>query len=1340
MSRARKTVLFVSFALFATWVLCNLNRISANEDWILRFVLGTLFAPLIMFRPKRDGEGESSSALVSSTPIIAAGVGVVLALAGIIFGVNQFEWLGIVLLLYACLAWALPAGYKRDVLLAVFILYWVHPLPGQIFGKFELAMQWMSVTGAERILHTLNERVWVDGMILHTGLSIFGVPESCSGMRTAVTVMLCVLGTGILMRVRWYNVLVFLFLGLVQVMALNILRVSFMVLWADNMPEGWGGTFLHDTLGIFLLISILLVQMEVVLWRKFISRKRTTKKAIEAGEAEPADKASIFPVFWQYVFAWGKYVLLVLFLLLGTAFFLYKQRPYHRAMMYYDVADGLMKGNPALAEKAIDEALQLLPRDQLLQERRIYVLITREKPALVLEELEKFGPKLSLKMTIMKSWALMCLGRVDEAVLLLDGLSEDIQSWPRVAMIKAEHAALQDKPDEVRRNILLAASDGTVLNRVRMLFMYLASRNMWAAIADADNTDVPYNDFTQALVSIKANILERKFGVAGKVMKHSLARWPDEVRLLTSLFELAKRKGGGEWVELFDARLRDNIDNLDVDRLAAYVDYSMQLRRPDLAWLAYSKLSSLDPQDPMVYLAVAQHMDEWLIFRKHQLGLEGDRDDLINVRPLFKLTADIEPYSSLWESVPMVSAMSAEGIKSRVDYMHLALAELQKLEKEKKLSKRMHVSYPMVLAYTGDFKRAHLVQDDVARKYPELKGESLLKQATFYGWGNKWDEAYEVLREYYGDESYPVLDAEVSYVNVLMSLDFAVAAMAVADRAILKYPDSPEVKQLKGMIWMAFDFKEDALHVFKELGDTVDSRVMTQLLSDTGRYSASAKLSKESGFRPVLRPGFDGVARVVPAEKTVDPVWPVPLTNQQMDAEAARIEKGIAERKGSFLQGHDRLVANWYRKRGVAKASDIDAWLDIARNDLEKAAALSRLASMLARQKDHAGAMKVVSRALEFVPESAMLHRLMIGLSAGDADVVDAARKACPDDSIVWLASLVSRCNAEEDKDVLDGKLLIEMRAIVDNGKFSIGVFVRAGDFLLRESLTVSAEVLARHTVDVADGYVPAYIFGMKSAFAVGDTKWALKCALLGAEHALDATPFYRMVIAIKSFTRTTDSDMVQALQYLEERFPKEDQWTEGLGYALFAMGDIARSKRVMNDLFRRGINKDTNVGTLMLAAEAARHEMEPETAVRILKNVYDLHPDNFKVLNNLVYNLAQDPETIGEARALLPKLLEIAGDEFVVYDTAAMVHLRSGQVGVADRYMAKALSLLNNKSYAAVEVRLNSAEVMFRMGNIEQAKEELQAIKKREGISSLLNSRASELLMKINREEKKRN
>ena len=109
-------------------------------------------------------------------------------LVGIVFNIQQAEWLGLLAILWGCLRWSLPADCGRDVTLALALLYWSHPLPGRVFGPMELALQRASVRGAEALLLGFDIRVVADGLALRTGFTIYEVPAWCSGMRAATTV------------------------------------------------------------------------------------------------------------------------------------------------------------------------------------------------------------------------------------------------------------------------------------------------------------------------------------------------------------------------------------------------------------------------------------------------------------------------------------------------------------------------------------------------------------------------------------------------------------------------------------------------------------------------------------------------------------------------------------------------------------------------------------------------------------------------------------------------------------------------------------------------------------------------------------------------------------------------------------------------------------------------------------------------------------------------------------------------------------------------------------------------------------------------------------------------
>jgi len=151
-----------------------------------------------------------------------------------------------------------------------------------------------------------------------------------------------------------------------------------------------------------------------------------------------------------------------------------------------------------------------------------------------------------------------------------------------------------------------------------------------------------------------------------------------------------------------------------------------------------------------------------------------------------------------------------------------------------------------------------------------------------------------------------------------------------------------------------------------------------------------------------------------------------------------------------------------------------------------------------------------------------------------------------------------------------------------------------------------------------------------------------------------------------------------------------------------------------------------------LMAAEAARLEGKAGTAVGLLDAAHNMHPEKVNILNNLIYNLAQNNETLPRAKQLLPGLLELEDESFAILDTAALVHLRSGEVAQAGRYMSRALDRLQNDDYGALEFRLNAAEIEFRLGHPERALEHLEYIRSAPDVSELVEVSSKELLQKI--------
>jgi exosortase/archaeosortase family protein len=1320
----RRVVLLAAGILFLAWLIPNLGRITADDDGFIRFVLGGLFAVLILCRslvaPRGAAvpdPGAETAAPARGRRLAALGAaGALFSLAGIIFSVRQFEWLGLIVILYACLRWALPERCGRDVLLGLFLLYWIHPLPGQVFGAFQLAMQWLSVQGSEWVLQAANVRIWADGFVLRMGLRTFGVPEACSGMRTAVTVLLCTLGVGMLFRFRWYETVGFMALGLAQVLVLNIARIALMVVWSARMPVEWSQTFLHDTLGVFLLIAMLIVQGEASWYKVWKTARRRRREGIARGELERPDRASPLPHVWRLARRWGFAAAVALLVVLGIAFAVYKRRPEHRATMIREVVDGLIEHDLDAARKGIDAVLALTPGERAARftQARIQVLGGQFEQAYAC--LDGFSPPLSVEEAALKSRVLVALRRPNEAAEIIEALPESALRLPGVALIRAEYAALLDRPREVSAYIRVAAQSHLTIDRRRMLYPYLASREQWAAIVDSDS-DQPYAHFIPALAAAQAALRMNNIPHASRVLRNATRQWPRDPRLLPALSAGARARPGEEWEALFAENLRANLPRLAADRLGGLLDDCFRMVRPDLAWQVYRALERLDPSDPSLLLAPAQFGEAWFTVRRRTVGLQsGALEATVDLAPICRQSRFAPPFRSVWEQVPVLEAMlDPRTERVRRTFLESSVAEFARREEADALTVRMQMAYPIALAKLERYAEAHRRLDRIMERYPDREAEALFQHAVFYDEQADWQRAYEALARYGRVAETPNLFAHMLLVNALMNLDLGVAAMETVRRARAVFPGAPRLDLAEASIWNAFGFKEQALHVIESSTASAKSYIVVHVLRETGRFEAARRLAAVLGMRDVgALPDVEQNLRPAPAELVVKRRWPEPLDDAGMDREAARYAAAQREAASPFMRDLNAACAAWYRGRGAADLSNPERWTALGRDTLEQASALNRLTTFLAWRGRYAEAERAARAAVALLPEAPVLRRILVALTEGEPEDVTAARGACPNDPHIWLAELVTRVNRAADGDA-DARAWA--RAFIEDAvasrRFSAGTMTRAGDFLLRKGWTEAATVAARDAVARARGLLEAYVLGLRCAVLNRDEDWALSCALQGIDHARDPSPFYKTVVELKASGRKTDQDMIAALEYLHERFPRETTWAEQLARIYFEKRDTGRALSILRPAMASDLGLARVQSLIVAAAEAARLEGDLNRAVEILEVAYALYPDNLNVLNNLVYSYAQKTEWLPQARALLDTLLEKAGNTFAVLDTAAVVYLRSGQLDLANQYMTQALERVDADSYAASEMRLNAAEILYRMGKYERALESLEHVRR---------------------------
>ena len=1335
----KKVVILAAAFLFGVWLVVHWGRVTGDADAIVRFTLGLLFGLLIILRPKNP---DNVRIWVPDAIFpVALVLGTVGALVGIIFRVNMLEWAGVLTLLAACLLWVVPKHFRGDILLGFLVIFWVHPLPGQIFGWMEGWMQRLSVMGSEVVLHTMNVRVWGDGIILRTGYQNFLVPEACSGMRTSVTVFLCALGVGLLLKLKWYETLFFIVLGLAQVLALNITRISFMVVWAPRMPPEWAEEFLHDTLGIFLMIGVALVQFEAGVWCWWSRRRAYIKEAVKRKEIEPKEQASIIPhPLRRLMFA---SVILAGVGLVGFGIFTvaYKTRSYHRKEMIREVAEGLLETDVVSAERAVRRIRALFPNERALLHIHANAMVQLGRFADALELLDKIespGRSLNLDETILKSWSLSREGRLAEARTLIDGLGAAHERIPGVAMLKAEFAAMDGDPSGAARYVVFASGSRALLSRIRALFPYLAGHEQWAAIAASDH-DAPYAEFYEALIALIANQQTDNLSGLTRVMRQTLERWPTDSRLLGILFEIAARRQGGEWEQRFEHNLRANLEHMHAGGLAAVAGYCWRLGRPDLAWLVYLHLERVSPDDPALLVAPVQYAQGWTQIRRRSLGIPSeDAMRVVNVRPILDLLQVVQPMAGIRDRIPHY-ATTAGGLTPALAnrYLEASLAELARREEAGELSLRMVRLYPTVLAQLGRYDEAHSRLDRMLVDFPELRADIFLQHASLYSDQQRWADGYEAIRAHWAEGAQPTLQAYLLEISALMNLNMAVAAIDRLSSAEHRFPGAVRLDMALSAIWDVFGFKYQALHILRRTRAGARSAAAVELLEQTNRHEQAERLRSSLGMQR-RRAVLETPLWLEPADLSVTPRWPAPPTEREIQTELSFLhQQRMDAAQSAFVRDLLDLQVAWYEAlvSGRGPVSDqtqgalLDQWEAVGRTSTEQAAALYQLAMYAARQRKHDVALSALARAGALLPANAAIWRARLALAGReDPALVDAAFAACPDDPEIFLATLVTRVDRLEGDASREMIAKLSAHATDPSDRYAVETLVRAGSYLLAQGWRAEVIPFARVVERRAEDLLAAHVFVMRSAMMNDDGDRAITATLRSINLAVDKVPFYRALVDLKIVRREVDSDLLAALEYLQARQPDDPRWSEALGSLYFERGDLRRALAIFGSVIDEDI-RGVQVRTLLLAAEAARLENRVERSVRILESAHALQPEQPQILNNLVYMLAQRRETLGRARELLPKLLSLGGESFSVLDTAAVVAMRVGDLEQAEAWMERALSLLDMDAYGAHEVRLNLAELRIRQGRIDEARNSLLALRQDPSRPDYVDQRARQML-----------
>ena len=1328
---ARAGVVLAATVLFVLWVGLHVGDLTSTQNGWIRFGLTAFFSLLVLLRPNRRPVGRGLDDIV----LPAVFCGVLLSASGLFLGIRQFEWLGLLLMLFGCLQWGLPERVAVNVWRALFLLYWAHPLPNRFFEWLQLAMQRLSVLGAEWMLHVLNVRVWVDGLVLRTGFSTYEIPAWCSGMRTATTAFLVGLGLGLAKRLRAYQIGVVIVLATVQALVLNIIRIAVMVLVSRAQPEA-AIEFLHDSTGVIVLGAVFLVYLELAFWER---RRRRAAARTPNPEAKHVRRAlTTHPPFWWTVVEHKWAVLSGLVGLLVVAGLVFKSRSYHRAEMVKDVALSLRaSGHFEDSQRAAESALRRVPRDDEWRLELVRILLVRERYEDVLTRLDEIPDQNEsrvLEKRVLQAYSLMGLERIDEASALVNALPEALrQDDPRVAMIMAEMGVYGGNPEQAGRYAVVAIGWGPNARRVRRLYPYLRRHKQWAAIVESDSR-VAYRRSIEAMCVAEAYMNLDDTAELARVLDQAYSRWPNDPRLIEPLYYLAIKRRLGKWEDRFAEHVRRCLPLMnDPDLLAAWFPRCFGMTRPDLAWAVYGRIQDIDSDHPSLDMAVVRFGHHWFTFSRAFLGLKArSPDETVSLAPFYRIGLQLNDWSTVYGWVPEGRLAVPDTLPVRQESLEAALAEFRRRDERDALTRHMHDEYIRALEIAGDVDEARRQLARLDEKYPRDRERHRTRLSEIHERSADWQQVYEMLRGYPSIDV-PHLSPLIRLCEAQLRLKMGLPAMVTAWDAARRYPQFGQAAAYLAAALMEHDSFAEALLVLgrPRIRDYPDMNLLeAECLYRTQRYKEWERFCEATRLRHRM-PDADVPQDLVlpPAELAALWHW-ISLPSDPYFAEAAeRLRKNLADTTIPFVTDMGPLWLGLYE--GKADSATLRSWLACGRDRTEKAVAANQLTLLLCRAERFDEARRAAEKAVELLPESPLLWRILISLSRADRDVIARAREACPDDSEIWLAALVAD----------GGASAADIERAAAAGRYTPEAMTRAAEYLYRNGRHDAAAAAARDATARARSLVPAYVQGVRCALAVRDRVWALACTQEAVRSSLRVPPrFYKTLVELKAGEDgvDVDADMIAALKALRAEEPDNPHWAEMLGFVRFKRGgwEFIDSLNQMTAALEKGA---TGPQPYLIAAEASRLLGNIERAVELLRRGRAQYPDNVPLLNNLVYTLSQHTDGAPAAMVLTPLLMEAGGDDPVVLDTIAHAYVSAGAYEKADDLLVGILSQAAPGSCLWFRARTLEARVALARDKVDMARTILDGILARSrGIPDEDLMRASRLRAEVEAETRR--
>ena len=437
----------------------------------------------------------------------------------------------------------------------------------------------------------------------------------------------------------------------------------------------------------------------------------------------------------------------ILLLSIVTLLLLFKARKYHRAEMIKTVVEILRDtGRLEEAERAANKVAEMFPYDIEWKTVKIRIMLLRGKYKEAEKEIRSLPQRTIIQQTeksILMAFALAGSGEYNTAQHLIKNLPEPYQLDPLVAILRAELAVFSGDVEEVCRNITRASLLKANLPRIRKFFPFLRSHRKWKIILELDQSYVyaPYWDSASAFIAAEACMNFYRYDRLGEIIKQITSTWPDDPRILELFYFMALRENSSSYIEQFASFLRKwALSENEPENLYRHIQKCFDLNRPDLAWLLCNRIRSIKPEHPLFYLAAAQNIDLWFLFKKEFLRIPAlSTSETISIKPYYVLGKRFYRWRKICESIPFGDDFASlkKSTEKKKELVEKAITLFNKIPKSE-MSIFMYYQLAKAYQINENPSRMILALKEILKLNPAMEEQYLLLLSDYYEQKHEW--------------------------------------------------------------------------------------------------------------------------------------------------------------------------------------------------------------------------------------------------------------------------------------------------------------------------------------------------------------------------------------------------------------------------------------------------------------------------------------------------------------------------------------------------------------------------------------------------------------------------